>query len=79
MKVNTIRISQKGFEVYPLNFKVARVILGLSLDKLAQKAGLTRKTISKIENGGCMHISNDTYKKLVSSLGQDEEFYKIPV
>jgi len=77
--INAIRISKEKFRVYPLKFKVARVIKGFTLDRLAQEAGITRKTISKIENGKCFYISSRTYNKLVSSLGQDEDFFKTPV
>jgi transcriptional regulator with XRE-family HTH domain len=76
VKYEEIKIlKNRSIEIYPIKFKLARVIKGLTLEELECLTGVTRKTISKIEKGNCTRITSKTYHKLILALGQNEDFY----
>ncbi|MBS6887298.1 MAG: helix-turn-helix transcriptional regulator [Clostridium sp.] len=61
-----------------MNLKVARVIKGFTQERLAEKSGVCRTTISRLEQNKGDNIKNDTKNKIADALNftVDELFNK---
>ena len=57
---------------------VARKDAGLSQTELGEAAGVSRQTVSSIENGGCDAVSFGTVKRLVGTLGYELRIQHAP-
>ena len=62
-----------------MNLKVARVIKGFTQERLAEKSGVCRTTISRLEQNKGDNIKNDTKNKIADALNftVDELFNKV--
>ncbi|MBS5926968.1 MAG: helix-turn-helix transcriptional regulator [Clostridium sp.] len=61
-----------------MNLKVARVIKGFTQERLAEKSGVCRTIISRLEQNKGENIKNDTKNKIADALNftVDELFGK---
>ena len=61
-----------------MNLKVARAIKGLTQERLAEKSGVFRTIISRLEQNKGENIKNDTKNKIADALNftVDELFNK---
>ena len=65
-------------EKYRSNLKEIRVSMGLTLEELAEKAGVGKRTIISIENEEGANPSIGTVKRLMSYLGVSfEELFPV--
>ena len=72
--VKTIDFYKEGM----MNLKVARVIKGFTQERLAEKSGVCRTIISRLEQNKGDNIKNDTKNKIADALNftVDELFNK---
>ena len=63
-----------------INIKMIRGQLGLTQIELAQKSGISRNTMNRIENGNYEELSVNTAKKIANALNVNIfDFYGIDI
>ncbi len=65
-------LAGKEAEDFGRRLRQARTKAGLSLGKLAQKAGCTRQVLSKWENGGTARLDHLLLRRVCKALGVEE-------
>ena len=67
---------QRKMEIMGENIKLARLRRKYTKKQVAERAGITIRTLSNIENGAS-HISIGIYTQVLRVLGLDGDIYKI--
>ncbi|MHB1418485.1 MAG: helix-turn-helix transcriptional regulator [Bacillota bacterium] len=68
-----MKVIRKTYKIDPIKVRIARAVAGWSKQELAERAGIDRHTLAKIEKGKGKSINLGAVEKVAKALGKTIE------
>ncbi|MBR9648743.1 helix-turn-helix transcriptional regulator [Clostridium tyrobutyricum] len=76
MEITQVIKSVTSLKIDTTKIKIERVLKDWTKSKLAEEAGIARKTLAKIEKGTAKNVRITTIEKIAKALGKTIEDFK---